>query len=164
MVYLNTLYFRLYTVDIMKHLSILCAILLIVWSCTETESPAKMDQAAVAEIKMAEFSELAKLMRQIHKDAKSWRKQIVDGELVTDTVSIYTALIESTPTKEEVQGPVFEGMAANYQVQLDAFLSAEDIDLAKSAYNNLVGTCISCHQSYCPGPVKTIKKLYVPES
>jgi cytochrome c556 len=113
---------------------------------------------------MAEWSELAILMRQIHKDAKLWRAKIVNGELVTDSVAIYSALVESKPTKPEVKGPAFEGMAANYQSQLDAFLAAEDIDLAKSAYNNLVGACISCHQSYCPGPVKTIKKLYVPES
>lgn len=113
---------------------------------------------------MAEFSELAKLMRNIHKDAKQWRSKIVNGEMVTDSVSVYDALVQSTPTKSEVKGPVFERMAANYQTQLDAFLAAKDIDLAKSAYNNLVGACISCHQSYCPGPVKTIKKLYVPDS
>ncbi|HKK39382.1 MAG TPA: hypothetical protein VJ949_08185 [Cryomorphaceae bacterium] len=145
----------------MKRFSILGIILLIIWSCSQVTAEKSSENEEMPEMKMAEWSELAKLMRQIHKDAKDWRKQIVDGELVTDTVSIYAALIESTPTKEEVKGPVFEGMAANYQTQLDAFLAAEDIDLAKSAYNNLVGACISCHQSYCPGPVKTIQKLYV---
>jgi len=145
----------------MKRFSILGIILLIIWSCSQVTAEKSSENEEMPEMKMTEWSELAKLMRQIHKDAKDWRKQIVDGELVTGTVSIYAALIESTPTKEEVKGPVFEGMAANYQTQLDAFLAAEDIDLAKSAYNNLVGACISCHQSYCPGPVKTIQKLYV---
>jgi cytochrome c556 len=148
----------------MKRLSTLAVIIALIWSCSETTTTSTEEPLAQAQLKMAEWSELAKLMRQIHKDAKQWRSKIVNGELVTDSVAIYDALVESTPTKSEVKGPVFEGMAANYQTQLDAFLAAEDIDLAKSAYNNLVGACISCHQSYCPGPVKTIKKLYVPES
>lgn len=148
----------------MKRLSTLAIIVIVIWSCQEAGSQSSQDPEVMSEIKMAEFSELAKLMRDIHKDAKQWRSKIVNGEMVTDSVSVYDALVQSTPTKSEVKGPVFEGMAANYQTQLDAFLAAKDIDLAKSAYNNLVGACISCHQSYCPGPVKTIKKLYVPDS
>ncbi|MFT4771391.1 MAG: cytochrome c556 [Cryomorphaceae bacterium] len=148
----------------MKRLSTLVIIVIVIWSCQEAGSQSSQDPEVMSEIKMAEFSELAKLMRNIHKDAKQWRSKIVNGEMVTDSVSVYDALVQSTPTKSEVKGPVFEGMAANYQTQLDAFLAAKDIDLAKSAYNNLVGACISCHQSYCPGPVKTIKKLYVPDS
>ena len=148
----------------MKRLSTLTLLIALIWSCSETGTASIEEPMAKAEVQMAEWSELAKLMRQIHKDAKDWRKQIVNGELVNDSVEIYKELVESTPTKSEVKGPVFEGMAANYQTQLDAFLAAKDIDLAKSAYNNLVGAFISCHQSYCPGPVKTIKKLYVPES
>lgn len=148
----------------MKHLLIIVGVLFLVWSCSEMTEEKAEETIEETEIKMAEFSELAQLMRQIHKDAKQWRKQIVNGQTVTDSVAIYKALVESTPTKAEVQGPVFEGMAANYQTQLNAFLAARDIDLAKSSYNNLVTACISCHQEYCPGPVKTIKKLYVPES
>ncbi|MCZ4409614.1 hypothetical protein O3Q51_12395 [Cryomorphaceae bacterium 1068] len=148
----------------MKQLTILLTILVFIWSCSEVSEETAQAPVEQVAIMTPEFSELANLMKQIHKDAKNWRKQIVNGEMVIDSVSIYDALIESTPTKPEVKGPVFEGMAANYQSQLDAFLAAEDIDIAKSAYNNLVGACISCHQSYCPGPVKTIKKLYVPES
>lgn len=148
----------------MKRLSTLFIILTLVWSCSEVSVETTQEPAEQAGIVMPEFSELANLMKQIHKDAKIWRNQIVNGEPVTDSISIYEALVESTPTKPAVKGPVFEGMAANYQTRLDVFLAAKDIDLAKSAYNNLVGACISCHQSYCPGPVKTIEKLYVPES
>jgi cytochrome c556 len=147
----------------MKHLSIIFVILLLAWSCSEVTAEKSDGEIEETEMKMAEFSELAKLMREIHKDAKQWRSQVVAGQMVSDSVAIYRALVESTPTKEEVQGPVFEGMAANYQSKLDAFLAAENIDLAKSSYNNLVTACISCHQEYCPGPIKTIKKLYVKE-
>lgn len=145
----------------MKRFSTLTLLFLLIWSCKESAIEATEEPTAQAEVKMAEWSELAKLMRTIHKDAKEWRKQLVAGQMVNDSIAIYEALISSEPTKEEVTGPVYEGMAANYQAQLDAFLAAQNVDLAKSAYNNLVGACVTCHQTYCPGPVKTIEKLYV---
>lgn len=120
-------------------------------------------QLASTEVKMAEWSELAILMRQIHKDAKQWKKMLEAGELVTDSANIYKQLVESTPTDKTVKGPAFEAFAMNYQQALNEFIETNDMVMAKEKYNNLVSTCISCHQSYCPGPVKTIKKLYLPK-
>jgi cytochrome c556 len=147
----------------LKKLSIIVLLVTLIWSCSETTQSEAAESSKKSEVKMAEFSELAMLMKQIHKDAKDWRSKIVEGELVTDSIAIYSALVESTPTDADVTGPVFEGMAAAYQDKLDAFLSAKNIDLAKSSYNNLVASCVSCHQVYCPGPIPTIKKLYVSE-
>jgi cytochrome c556 len=142
----------------MKKLLTLLTLTVMVWACSnqkDTEPEAK------SEIVMAEFSELALLMKEIHRDAKDWRSTLVAGELVTDSVAIYEALVTSTPTKAEVKGPVFEGYAAAYQEKLDAFLAARDQEMAKSSYNQLVTACVSCHQSYCPGPIPTIEKLYI---
>lgn len=112
---------------------------------------------------MAEWSELALLMREIHEDAKSWREALNKGTFEQDSISVYKLLVESTPTDEAVEGPIFDGFALNYQLALDSLMQAKNIDLAKVKYNNLVTACITCHQTYCPGPVKTIKKLYFPE-
>ena len=146
----------------MKKFIVLSLLLLTVWACSEGEKEAATEEKQ--EVKMAEFSELALLMKKIHLDAKDWKASLESGEMIEDSIAIYKLLVESTPTKAEVKGPVFEGFAASYQANLDAFLAAEDIDLAKSAYNNLVSTCVTCHQSYCPGPIPTIEKLYLPES
>lgn len=109
----------------------------------------------------SDASELAMLMRTIHEDAKSWRATIQDGDLVVEDVDIYQKMVESTPTKPEVKGPAFEGFAKHYQMQIDSLTAAKDISLAAGAYNNLVSSCITCHESFCPGPVKTIQKLYI---
>jgi len=146
----------------MKKALVLALILAFVWACKEGEK--EEETAKKSEVKMVEFSELAMLMKGIHEDAKGWRSKLVSGELVTDSVAIYEALVTSTPTKAEVKGPVYEGFAANYQQKLDAFMAARDLSLAKGTYNNLVEACVACHQSYCPGPIPTIEKLYVPES
>lgn len=146
----------------MKRILILSVILASVWACAENENTEEVSTSAEPEVKMAEFSELALLMKAIHADAKNWRSKLVAGELVTDSVAIYEALVTSTPTDSGVKGPVFEGLAANYQDKLNAFLAAKNADLAKGEYNNLVRACVACHSEYCPGPIPTIEKLYVP--
>lgn len=132
------------------------------WACTQVESP-KPPASESNELKLAEWSELALLMRDIHEDAKDWRASIDAGELIRDSMAIYDIMVNSTPTDSLVTGPVFEGFSQNYQTSLDSFLLVGNIELAKVKYNNLVTACISCHQEYCPGPIKTIRKLYFPE-
>lgn len=147
-------------------MTILILVVGLAWSCANEPDEKKDNLETLAnnnEVKMAEWSELALLMRQIHKDAKKWKTMLEKGELVTDSANIYKQLVESTPTDAAVKGPSFEGFAMNYQTALTDFIETNDILLAKEKYNNLVSTCISCHQSYCPGPVKTIKKLYIPK-
>lgn len=131
------------------------------WACTQIDSPTPQP-AGASELKLAEWSELALLMRDIHEDAKGWRAAIDDGELIQDSMAIYDVMVNSTPTDSLVSGPVFEGFSRHYQTALDSFLLAGNIELAKVKYNNLVTACISCHQEFCPGPIKTIEKLYFP--
>ncbi len=110
---------------------------------------------------MAEDSELAVLMREIHEDAKQWRKSLEKGELVKGDAEIYTEMVESTPTNKNVQGPAFEGFSKYYQERLSAFMAATDLEAGKEAYNGLVSACVQCHQNYCHGPIPTIEKLYI---
>lgn len=146
----------------MKTIWVLFFIGLVMWACTQVESPTT-PPADSSELKLAEWSELALLMRDIHEDAKDWRASIGAGDLIQDSLAIYDIMVNSTPTDGLVAGPVFEGFSQHYQTSLDSFLLAGNIELAKVKYNNLVTSCISCHQEYCPGPIKTIKKLYFPE-
>jgi hypothetical protein len=50
----------------MKKPVIIAIILIGAWACSQTEE----QKAPVKEVKMAEFSELAMLMKAIHEDAK----------------------------------------------------------------------------------------------
>lgn len=131
-------------------------ILFIVFACgTEVkEEPKTTPQAPKA-------SELALLMRDIHANSKDWRASIISGDFETDSLYLFDALTQSTPTKAEVGGPAYEGFAAHYQQKLDSLMGIRDLSAAPEAYNNLVSACIQCHQSYCPGPVRTIEKLYI---
>ena len=140
---------------------ILSVILLGVFACAETQKDKAVKQK---EMKMAEFSELALLMKEIHKDAKVWRAELEAGNQPSDSIKIYEKLVSSTPTKAEVKGPVFESFASLYQARLDSMFHAGELDVAKDAYNNLISSCVDCHGEYCPGPIPTIKKLYISEA
>lgn len=150
----------------MKQIIVLTTVLAMAMACAQ-QDPEKSEEnvspSTSSSMKMAEESELASLMKSIHKDAKTWRAQLEDGMLVEADADVYAALTESTPTNENVKGPVFEGMSMNYQEKLNAFLAASEIDLARDQYNNLVTACVQCHQNYCTGPIPTIKKLYLSE-
>jgi len=113
---------------------------------------------------MAEFSELALLMKEIHEDAKKWRAELEAGEQPRDSLKIYEDLVTSTPTKAEVKGPVFKSFASMYQARLDSLFHAGELEMARGAYNNLISSCVDCHGEYCPGPIPTIKKLYISEA
>jgi hypothetical protein len=145
----------------MKRLAILLLVLLVVYACAENQ----VDKAeSQKEMKMAEFSELALLMKEIHEDAKKWKAELEAGERPTDSLKIYEKIVTSTPTKAEVKGPVFEGFASMYQARLDSLFYAGELDMAKDAYNNLISSCVDCHGEYCPGPIPTIEKLYISEA
>lgn len=148
----------------MKARIVICLIIAAAWACSSTaESEAKPEtQEKKSEMVMAEVSELAALMKEIHADAKDWRTALIDGEMVTAEADIYTRLTESEPTNKNVEGPAFNGMSQHYQSKLSSFLAASDIDLAKKEFNNLVSACVQCHQNYCQGPIPTIEKLYLP--
>ncbi len=107
-------------------------------------------------------AELALLMKDMHRDAKSWRDALLSDSLSLDSIDIYLKMVHSTPTDSTVGGPVFEGFAAHYQSAFDRLVAAVEAGEARPAFNDLVKSCVTCHQTYCPGPVKTIEKLYVP--
>ncbi len=134
----------------------------IVYACSSDKG--KDDALANTTMKMTQPSELALLMKEIHVNAKNWRDDLMQGKLPADSTEIYNRIVGSTPTNPNVTGPVFDGFSMNYQGALDGFLEANNIDLAREAYNNMVTACIQCHQSYCTGPIPTIKKLYVKAS
>jgi hypothetical protein len=145
----------------MRYLLLPALLVATVWSCGTDQAPTTQREAST--MKMAQVSELALLMKEMHVQAKGWREMLLNEDLPHADVELYTRLVGSTPTNANVKGPVFEGFSANYQQQLDAFLQARSIDLARAQYNNLVRSCVQCHQSYCHGPIPTIEKLYIPE-
>ena len=140
----------------MLRLWILILFILFLVRCTPTSEP----EVSLADNQI-KTSELAVLMRQIHQEAKAARKKVLANDSTLNIApEVYTSLTTATPTDPEVDSPVFDRYAAAYQNALDELLAARP-GLQQEAYNNLILNCVACHETFCPGPIPTIKKLEV---
>jgi hypothetical protein len=61
-------------------------------------------------------------------------------------------------TDPEIRQEAFEGLA-KYHLNTWEKLYTAKISDRKEAYSTIVRSCISCHESVCPGPLKRIKAL-----
>jgi flagellar biosynthesis regulator FlaF len=102
-------------------------------------------------------SELALLMRDIHTQAKVLKSSIIKKEELPNFMDSISFIVDAIPTKENVQGPEFKAMALYYLQNNENLYENPDSE----NYNEMIESCIVCHQSFCPGPIKTIKKLTI---
>lgn len=102
-------------------------------------------------------SELALLMREIHENAKLLKLLLQNEEALDPYKADVDFILEAKPTRPAVQGPEFEAFARYYIKMNEDVYSDPNIE----NYNSLVESCVACHQEFCPGPIKTIKKLHI---
>lgn len=104
-------------------------------------------------------SELALLMRRIHEDSKQMRALIENNEPLAGQFPDYlNNLTTATPTDNGVKGELFDAMAGSFLFNMEEIYNFEEAD-PKGQFNLVVQSCIDCHKKFCPGPIKTIKKL-----
>ena len=108
-------------------------------------------------------SELTLYMRSMESEAKLWREQIIAGQDLHIPDHILDSITLSTPTADKIKNKEkFEAHAKFFQQHIDSLQLAPQASLT-DRYNLMVTACIDCHQSFCPGPIKRIKKLYIQE-
>ena len=122
----------------------------------------KSGEKSTTEKEMYQPSELASLMRAMYEDnlkiKQDIEKGIVPESFPEDFYKIHTA--EATDPSEI--NATFKSFADLYLTNMHE-ITDSDSTTVKKAFNNMVSTCISCHQIYCQGPIPKIKKLYIPE-
>lgn len=102
---------------------------------------------------------MALMMRALVKNASEMREKLKAGEKL-DTASyplVRFWLVE--PTDPDVLEPQFFENARLFSESYKKLLAAPDNASQIKAYNAVIGMCINCHESYCSGPLKRIRKL-----
>lgn len=102
---------------------------------------------------------LVAMMQDIQQDATQLREQILRGDTLFTELNVphtFTAGIPSSPDKND----------RNFSELSDAFTQAyEGIATSKTskveAYNVMIRSCLDCHTTFCPGPIRQIKRLYI---
>ncbi|MDG1477024.1 MAG: hypothetical protein P8Q14_07755 [Vicingaceae bacterium] len=106
-------------------------------------------------------SELSLLMRQLYLDADSIKQLIltkkgtVSDAFITELETVHTA----KPTDPAVKTAEFN--AFNKLLVNQAKAIQQNSENQTEEFNRLVNRCMDCHQSFCPGPIKRIKKLRI---
>jgi len=102
-------------------------------------------------------SELATLMRAMKEDLQTARHAIEKGDPTAPMFARHRKIRCAWPTGLEDRNAVFEASAVTY-LQLVRQLDARPAD-PRAAYEAVVGGCLACHATACPGPVSLIEKL-----
>ena len=106
-------------------------------------------------------SELALLMRDMFKHLENEKSGISalknPGIYPVEFEKIGTA-IRSSP---ETGGEHFNEFCLLYISALKQYHASDSLKSQINNFNNLVRSCVACHNNECPGPVKKIEKMYI---
>lgn len=104
-------------------------------------------------------SELAWLMRQMYEDGEKIKLAVQQKQLPEDFREKFKNIHTATPTDASVKTEVFTTSAKAFEQTLDKFYTEKGNQVEN--FNLMVNACVACHQNYCPGPIKKIKKLTI---
>ncbi|SNS20340.1 hypothetical protein SAMN06295967_10584 [Belliella buryatensis] len=101
---------------------------------------------------------LALLMRDMFLDLEQIKEEITDGNKIKSYLKKHQELLTAKPTDPKVKTEQFNTMGMAYLANLRALEESSEEALLDN-YKSVVSTCLACHTSYCPGPVKRINLL-----
>lgn len=111
---------------------------------------------------MREVSELVSLMFEMEADMKLIRSGLIDDSTTLQlNGKTYEELFTSKTSKDVKIDSAFVANGKSFLNEWHSLSQARTRDSALTFFNNAVNACVSCHQSYCPGPVARIKKLRI---
>jgi hypothetical protein len=118
-------------------------------------------QVEVSETNPNGDSELALLMRKMFEEGEDIKELITnnEGNITEEYIAELERIHTATPTDADVKTPEFEAYT-KLMIEEANLLFSNDSNRVQG-FNNLVNRCINCHQSFCPGPIKRIKKLTI---
>ncbi len=129
-----------------------------VLACSETKTEKVPVQPEVNTSKGIVYqpSELAKTMRKMYVNMKLVNEYLDSNQMIPDSLLLgYESMLTDVPTKPKEIGATFYGFAEGWLLELETFSQDRTI----GNYNSLMNACVHCHQSFCPGPIKKIKRL-----
>ncbi|TAE81507.1 MAG: hypothetical protein EAY81_09725 [Bacteroidetes bacterium] len=101
---------------------------------------------------------MALMMRQMADNAQKMKDKIESGSIVNaaDFPFIRFHLVE--PTDPDILQPQFFENARMFQEAHKALVTSGK-EKQREMYTAYIAQCINCHQTYCSGPLKRIRKL-----
>ncbi|MCB0409681.1 MAG: hypothetical protein KDD29_05645 [Flavobacteriales bacterium] len=130
-------------------------------NCNNEKSSCSTDEVDVSPTNPNGDSELALLMRKMFEEGEDIKKLITDqqGNITQEYIAELERVHTAIPTDADVKTPEFTAYTELMVQEANALFSNDSNKV--QGFNNLVNRCIDCHQVFCPGPIKRIKKLTI---
>lgn len=141
-------------------------------SCNQ--SPQQQTQAAAAPVKdtVEQACEpikdpnnpkpMAIMMRVMAAHSDSMHSQLLRGESLDSADYPFLRFYVAEPTDPKVLEPqFFENARVFQQAHRELFAHPKE---QVQYYNNMINACIRCHEQYCSGPLKRIRKFPIVKS
>lgn len=103
---------------------------------------------------------MALMMRQMADNAQAMKELVLKGEVVSGRQFPFTRFHLVEPTDPDVLVPQFYENARLFQEAHKALINAQP-GQQKEMYNLYINKCIGCHENFCSGPLKRIRKLLI---
>jgi hypothetical protein len=107
-------------------------------------------------------SELALLMREMVVTTQSIKDSLEKNAQLPSYPEKIGSIFFAKKTDTTLNKELFNGLAENYVRNIKYFYGANQKEKV-IAYNGMVNGCVTCHENFCGGPLKRIKKLIIPE-
>jgi len=101
---------------------------------------------------------MALMMRQMADNAQKMKDKVEAGEKIDANEFPFIRFHLVEPTDPNILQPQFYENARLFQQAHKALMSAP-ANKQKEMYTAYINQCINCHQTYCSGPLKRIRKL-----
>lgn len=133
---------------------LLIGVLLVFFSSCKKETESK-------EPKVYQSSEMATLMKRMYDENAKVKQQILEGITPENFPEEYLKIHTATLTDPSDRTTQFRQFSELYLSNLrDVFEAPKDS--LKLEFNEMVNSCIACHQTTCLGPIPRIRKLLIP--
>ncbi len=107
-------------------------------------------------------SQLTLYMRGMEEHMAEVRKSIVENNIVNPTMeSNFSAIYEVEASPHVERDDRFHELGDAFLARYSEMMNNSLSDSNAHYFNATVDACITCHKSYCPGPIVRIKKLLV---
>ncbi|MFN7313050.1 MAG: hypothetical protein ACK5UI_06165 [Bacteroidota bacterium] len=101
---------------------------------------------------------MALMMRQMADNAQKMKDKLEKGEQITGEEFPFIRFHLVEPTDPNVLQPQFYENARLFQEAHKVLINGKKGE-QKELYTAYINQCINCHQTYCSGPLKRIRKL-----
>ncbi len=136
-----------------KYSVVVSASLLLLASCWSNNEPAK-----IKPFNPNGDSELAILMRKMVKTLETNKELLRNNQPPEDFSFDVAELLTAEPTKGSINDrPAYEAFTNNFIDSVAVFYT-ESANKVKN-YNALINACISCHETFCMGPIPVMQRL-----